>query len=1141
MKRYQTLFLVSFLLILASNVQAQTFTIGSSRDDVIRVQGTPDAIFTAEFSGYEEFRYDFSTVKISLKTKKVLEWSNISENLKVRLNPGSNTSGANYYTIGSHRDDVLKIQGTPDAIFTAEFSGYEEFRYEFSTVKISLRTKKVLEWSNISKNLKVRLEPSDNNSTKERAQKKEIPPSTSTVKVPDYSNRQSAPAGYITEGSIRNEVLQIQGKPDYLGTFDDDGYELLWYGKSNIKISLGSKRVIDWNNNENNLKVWHSKETNANSNNQIINKSVGTDDLIDKNQKDKLNKTIQLKKMIKDLYYSENPEKAQRLTDDIYKNIIDTYNADFELIIKNFYAKENPEKGKRLSDQMIDDIAQVYELGLNEKIIFPGNLKSLFYSIKSANPEFEEYDFDVFKADMHQDEHLRTVFEKFSANNPYLKEYGFYNFKTDILTEPITFTKYKRDPLTRNSSSSNETSETRIKTLYENLLKSGRVTSQEIGDFQTFCTLTKDPENIIKLYKNLRNDKFFKIEEIGNEETFLSLISQSDKGISQSSPSFFRQEILQSNIYVGQNMNESNELIRTFKNNDKILGIPLNKVESFLKDMPNAEEVRAFKVGEDKYDIPIIKVPDFLKDVPNAIAAYNYPELNIKLLSCISDLRNLHHYLITEFSGFNVPFEQFQIDMQDESKLKRLHNNLYANDNLVVSYTEFKKSLFSQTANRIETIQNENISPQKDISDIKFLPEKIKIGDTEIELPMPSFFVRVDNSYKEQLEFARLLVPKNATLISYYLGDKDFGQLVASGYHNGDKYILIEVTDELKYKNVEQHEFKRLLQSIKKDYNAKFDTIIKKGANEAAENISKYFNSDIDFKKIDAFPLGIYYESKNVLSTGTLSKLSYSSDGFDSNEKIVACVSSIVRVNQKVFFLFLYKKYDNQEDLEWIKEINKKWMKEIEDKQSPTNFFSEFDFSEFKELVFAILFLSFIGTSYFVTRRIYKRTKKAKPDMKAKTESKDEFVDFNDLLIVENNSDTNEPGRNMPADNPDVSIDEIPQVNIQQTSLLNDEPPGVEIDQSTSLKNEPTLSTEEIVVGNVIDTDKMTTTPKDFFKLKWVLYLIASITCFIIFMAYITVTVLLGFKHGGGVLPMVLLGSVLVWVWKKIIGLSKNK
>ena len=64
------------------------------------------------------------------------------------------------FTRGSHRDDVLRIQGTPSSI--NQYSDHETWRYGMSTIDISLRDQRVTEWNNLGGNLKVRLDPGPN-------------------------------------------------------------------------------------------------------------------------------------------------------------------------------------------------------------------------------------------------------------------------------------------------------------------------------------------------------------------------------------------------------------------------------------------------------------------------------------------------------------------------------------------------------------------------------------------------------------------------------------------------------------------------------------------------------------------------------------------------------------------------------------------------------------------------------------------------------------------------------------------------------------------------------------------------------------------------------------------------------------------
>ena len=60
---------------------------------------------------------------------------------------------------------------------------------------------------------------------------------------------------YFTRGSHRDDVLRIQGTPSSINRHPSLGYEVWWYGSSNIDISLRDGRVTEWDNGRGNLKV----------------------------------------------------------------------------------------------------------------------------------------------------------------------------------------------------------------------------------------------------------------------------------------------------------------------------------------------------------------------------------------------------------------------------------------------------------------------------------------------------------------------------------------------------------------------------------------------------------------------------------------------------------------------------------------------------------------------------------------------------------------------------------------------------------------------------------------------------------------------------------------------------------------------
>ncbi len=119
---------------------------------MLRIQGTPLSI--DGYSDHEVWWYGRSTVEISTRDGRVREWANRSGNLQVRLDPGPNVTRGTTFTRGSHRDDVLRIQGTPLSI--DGYSDHEVWWYGRSTVEISTRDGRVREWANRSGNLNVR-------------------------------------------------------------------------------------------------------------------------------------------------------------------------------------------------------------------------------------------------------------------------------------------------------------------------------------------------------------------------------------------------------------------------------------------------------------------------------------------------------------------------------------------------------------------------------------------------------------------------------------------------------------------------------------------------------------------------------------------------------------------------------------------------------------------------------------------------------------------------------------------------------------------------------------------------------------------------------------------------------------------------
>jgi peptidoglycan hydrolase-like protein with peptidoglycan-binding domain len=123
------------------------FSLGDTQTKVSHVQGAPDDISTYRSLGHETWRYGKSSVEFSIKTKRVISWTN-KGNLKSDMPYGSNVTNSPFFSRGSHKDQVAKIQGSPDEVAIWDKGRVMVWKYGSSDVKFSTQDNLVVSWTN---------------------------------------------------------------------------------------------------------------------------------------------------------------------------------------------------------------------------------------------------------------------------------------------------------------------------------------------------------------------------------------------------------------------------------------------------------------------------------------------------------------------------------------------------------------------------------------------------------------------------------------------------------------------------------------------------------------------------------------------------------------------------------------------------------------------------------------------------------------------------------------------------------------------------------------------------------------------------------------------------------------------------------
>jgi hypothetical protein len=146
-------------MLTSSTTDRSSWTLGSSKEDVFQVQGTPVRVERYDAPSKEVLHYGNSTVQIT--ENRVTGYSNTSGNLRVATNPlpsslsSDSTSQENSWSLGDDRNEIFRVQGTPTEVTLDTSLCREQLKYGNSVVE--LQNGLVSGYDNISGNLSVRV------------------------------------------------------------------------------------------------------------------------------------------------------------------------------------------------------------------------------------------------------------------------------------------------------------------------------------------------------------------------------------------------------------------------------------------------------------------------------------------------------------------------------------------------------------------------------------------------------------------------------------------------------------------------------------------------------------------------------------------------------------------------------------------------------------------------------------------------------------------------------------------------------------------------------------------------------------------------------------------------------------------------
>jgi hypothetical protein len=196
-------------------------------------------------------------------------------------------------------------------------------------------------------------------------------------------------------------------------------------------------------------------------------------------------------------------------------------------------------------------------------------------------------------------------------------------------------------------------------------------------------------------------------------------------------------------------------------------------------------------------------------------------------------------------------------------------------------------------------------------------------GGVSIKIPIPdTTFVEVDNDNRESMD---IFVPQNNRLLSAYVLTNDLPHLFKDGNNNiMAKYALVEVPREGENTACEASDFKQVTDGAKKSFGDAFFSSTEEADAEFNRRMKSLDLADMQIKLGQPTQLGCFFSKQDIIGFGML--MGYEMGG--STIKMGMTVI-LMRVNNRLLFVYLYAEYKNDETIKWLRNVGEKWSDEI--------------------------------------------------------------------------------------------------------------------------------------------------------------------------------------------------------------------
>ncbi len=204
-----------------------------------------------------------------------------------------------------------------------------------------------------------------------------------------------------------------------------------------------------------------------------------------------------------------------------------------------------------------------------------------------------------------------------------------------------------------------------------------------------------------------------------------------------------------------------------------------------------------------------------------------------------------------------------------------------------------------------------------------------RLGGSKIRLPAPAGF-RAAGAYRGLTTAAvRRATPETNRLLDYYLSPQDLYRVKHGANAFLRRYMVVQTHRRFVHQDISRDQFRHVVDASRRRHQELVFQLTRRKAESLQTTLAQLRRRlGATFRIGRPVPLGVLSHSDRHLTMGYV--FNYSSNlvaGMQRQLRIGTV--SIVRVKNKLLFLYVYGGYESGRDLDWVKRTSRRWVSSI--------------------------------------------------------------------------------------------------------------------------------------------------------------------------------------------------------------------